>query len=624
MWTEAARAPSGNLSDWNLMESTSQSTQLEDVTFVVNASFLDADFMQYELNWPYTALEILVGLVAVIGNGMVIAVFQKERRLRRRTNYYIVSLAIADFLVGLLGIPFAVLASIGLPTNLHACLFTISLLVVLCTISIFCLVAVSVDRYWAILHPMAYSRNVRTKTAILIISMCWVAGSIVGFLPLFGWHQDQPVETACLFEGVMSYDYLVFLYFGTIITPAIILVGFYAHIYRVILKQLRQIVTMNPGGGISSRRSSSRKSTSSSTPTLRAANRTPSGGTMLRVLGAAQKREVKATQNLSIIVLFFMICWIPLYTVNCIKAFCQDCNIPPMMTFIFIILSHVNSAVNPILYAYHLRDFRAALKNLLLKLVGRHETPTRVEVNYRFSLASQHRDKRPSIHPRIYIDSPVWLRQQQLLNSERKTQRNGAGTIQNSLTSVHQTVAAVASVTGDANREMWRIAEVPSTAEETSRCNENSLGHTSFPSFHLGSDSEDSGCGNPLSAGAPEDCDSDDDVFMPPGVFFTSIDAREAVEIDDFPHQSFSTELPFHEVRSYEDLSVALHGHSRDTTRRTSTVSEVEDAQIFTIDTHFEDPRKIPEVGNSQLDGEIIRVLNTRKRFPFRKAFSDA
>ena len=119
-----------------------------------------------ELNVAYTIFEVLVALIAVIGNAMVVIVFNKERRLRRRTNYYIVSLAIADFLVGLLGIPFAILASVGLPTNLHACLFTISLLVVLCTISIFCLVAVSVDRYWAILHPLAYSRNVRTKTAI--------------------------------------------------------------------------------------------------------------------------------------------------------------------------------------------------------------------------------------------------------------------------------------------------------------------------------------------------------------------------------------------------------------------------------------------------------------------------
>ncbi|KAK9496984.1 hypothetical protein O3M35_012784 [Rhynocoris fuscipes] len=104
--------------------------------------------------------------MAIVGNTLVIVAFRRERRLRRRTNYYIVSLAIADLLVGLLGIPCALLASVGLPTKLYPCLFTLSLLIVLCTISIFSLVAVSVDRYWAILYPMGYSRNVRTKTAI--------------------------------------------------------------------------------------------------------------------------------------------------------------------------------------------------------------------------------------------------------------------------------------------------------------------------------------------------------------------------------------------------------------------------------------------------------------------------
>lgn len=56
-------------------------------------------------------MECLVAIVAVIGNSLVILVFYRERRLRRRTNYYIISLATADFLVGLIGIPFAVLVS---------------------------------------------------------------------------------------------------------------------------------------------------------------------------------------------------------------------------------------------------------------------------------------------------------------------------------------------------------------------------------------------------------------------------------------------------------------------------------------------------------------------------------
>lgn len=118
------------------------------------------------LNVPYTVLEGLVAVGATIGNGLVIVAFQRERRLRRRTNYYIVSLAVADLLVGLVGIPCAILTSIGLPRHLHLCMFSVSLLIVLCTVSILSLVAVSADRYWAILYPMAYSTNSSTKIAV--------------------------------------------------------------------------------------------------------------------------------------------------------------------------------------------------------------------------------------------------------------------------------------------------------------------------------------------------------------------------------------------------------------------------------------------------------------------------
>jgi len=143
-------------------------------------------------------------------------------------------------------------------------------------------------------------------------------------------------------------------------------------------------------------------------------------GTMLRVLGAARKRDVKATQNLSIIVLFFMICWIPLYTINCIKAFCPTCYVAPRLTLFCIILSHLNSAVNPVLYAYHLKDFRAALKNLLLKMMG-VDIDQQAEAIHRFSVASQHRlqsmdSNMRSTQPRLYVGececalSPgIWL-----------------------------------------------------------------------------------------------------------------------------------------------------------------------------------------------------------------------
>ncbi|XP_036138705.1 adenosine receptor A2b isoform X2 [Monomorium pharaonis] len=220
--------------------------------YVAHTGPTNTSFVGVELNVPYTICEILIAIGAIFGNGLVIIAFVKERKLRKLTNYYIVSLAVADLLVGLFAIPFAILASVGLPPNLHACLFTLSILMVLFTISIFSLMAVSIDRYWAILYPMGYSRDVHTKTVISIIGVCWVAGTLLGFLPLLGWNTGKMNNHSCMFRTIMDYNYLVFLYFATAVLPALLIAAFYAHIYRIIIKQRQQIIAMNPsdpGGG---------------------------------------------------------------------------------------------------------------------------------------------------------------------------------------------------------------------------------------------------------------------------------------------------------------------------------------------------------------------------------------
>ncbi|KAF9421886.1 hypothetical protein HW555_002326 [Spodoptera exigua] len=223
-----------------------------------------------------------------------------------------------------------------------------------------------------------------------IISVCWVSGAGVGLLPLFGWHAGNNMP-GCYFVEVMDYNYLLFLYFATIVTPSVLLAAFYAHIYRVVVKQLSEVMTVDGCRG-----------------------RVPGGGTMLRVLGAAQKREVKATQNLAIIVFFFIICWIPLYTVNAIKAFMPELDIPNPLTYICIIVSHLNSAINPFLYAYHLKDFRAALKGLLCSIGGRGVT---IQAAYRppIPVRRQALERCNALRerPKVYVNSPVWLRQKE-------------------------------------------------------------------------------------------------------------------------------------------------------------------------------------------------------------------
>lgn len=76
-------------------------------------------------------------------------------------------------------------------------------------------------------------------------------------------------------------------------------------------------------------------------------------------------------------------------------------------------MSHFNSAINPVLYAYHLKDFRGALLRLF-------KCSQQQDQIYRPSIMSQHQIRttsqvvqRRSFQPKIYIDSPIWKRQQQ-------------------------------------------------------------------------------------------------------------------------------------------------------------------------------------------------------------------
>lgn len=218
--------------------------------------------------------------------------------------------------------------------------------------------------------------------------------------------------------------------------------------------QLRQIVTMNPANGTTS------------------PGRTP-GGTMLRTLGAAQKREVKATQNLSIIVLFFMICWIPLYTINFILAFCDDCfKMNSTLMLFCIILSHLNSAGNPLLYAYHLKDFRAALKSFLLNLFGGkdQEADNGLHQNGRLSL-HQHSyyNQRRETRSALTLYPQNGLIPLASSNTSSLTTKSSSLPNETRLASVVSKTTTTLAVIPTVGNRIWRISEVRSASEEPNK-----------------------------------------------------------------------------------------------------------------------------------------------------------
>ncbi|XP_034470229.1 adenosine receptor A1-like [Hippoglossus hippoglossus] len=72
-------------------------------------------------------------------------------------------------------------------------------------------------------------------------------------------------------------------------------------------------------------------------------------------------QELRKATSLFMVLFLFTVCWLPIHLINCILLLCPNCNVPMSLTLTAILLSHANSALNPILYAYRMRSFRHTL-----------------------------------------------------------------------------------------------------------------------------------------------------------------------------------------------------------------------------------------------------------------------
>uniref|UniRef100_A0A3Q0RRU6 G-protein coupled receptors family 1 profile domain-containing protein n=1 Tax=Amphilophus citrinellus TaxID=61819 RepID=A0A3Q0RRU6_AMPCI len=104
------------------------------------------------LNMLY--LQLLIAVFSVLGNVLVCWAVALNSNLQSITNFFVVSLAVADIAVGVLAIPFSIVISTGFCSNFYGCLFIACFVLVLTQSSIFSLLAIAIDRYIAIKIPL--------------------------------------------------------------------------------------------------------------------------------------------------------------------------------------------------------------------------------------------------------------------------------------------------------------------------------------------------------------------------------------------------------------------------------------------------------------------------------------
>lgn len=290
-------------------------------------------------------------LVTILGNSVVIISIAHIKQLHTPTNMLIMSLAVADLLLGVTVMPFSTMRPVegccyfgDAFCLLHSDMF-------LTSVSIFHLVFIAIDRYEAVCNPLRYSTKITIPIAWLMVFASWAVAALYSYCLLYSKANVRGLDEFiasiyCLgscnivFNALWgALDTLIAFFF-----PCSVMVGLYTKILLVAKEHLRKI-------------DDSQKNS----------NERDKGV-------VSQRSERKAAKTLGIVVGVFIFCWLPFF-VNFIVDPYTNFSTPPILFEVFIWLGYFNSTANPIIYGLFYPWFRKCLNLIVtLKIFNRNSS----------------------------------------------------------------------------------------------------------------------------------------------------------------------------------------------------------------------------------------------------------
>ncbi|XDV54616.1 hypothetical protein PO909_022865 [Leuciscus waleckii] len=267
----------------------------------------------------------LLSAWTVFLNLLVIISISHFKQLHTPTNLIILSLAVADLLVGLITCWY-----LG---DTFCDLFMIIMGLLIST-SICNLVLIAVDRYVAVCHPLQYPQKITTTKTLISICLCWFFSSTynIGYLISGRYLENSQRPDVCygMCYLATSFSWISTDMFFSFVLPCTLIIVLYLRIFYVAHQQVKVINSLIKGGKCVTEGSVRRKSDS------------------------------KAALTLGIIVTVYLLCYIP-YILSVTGT-----TVISSATMTFLIWTlYVNSSLNPLIYALFYRWFKMSVKHIL-------------------------------------------------------------------------------------------------------------------------------------------------------------------------------------------------------------------------------------------------------------------
>ncbi|XP_061096122.1 5-hydroxytryptamine receptor 2B [Conger conger] len=343
-----------------------------------------------ELRWA-SLLIVAVIIPTIGGNILVILAVALERKLQNATNYFLMSLAVADLLVGLLVMPIAlvtVLFNSGWPLPGYLCPIWLFLDVLFSTASIMHLCAISLDRYIAIKRPIQHSQYKSRSKALAKITVVWLISiGIATPIPIKGlqnFHFPNNVtfvNDSCVLKPESFRQFIKYGSLAAFFIPLTIMMVIYLLTIRVLQRKAcllrtratrrRSLATVSqPGGDPSPDALVEGSRNHHHHPHPQHPGGTPGEDLPIRRMSTMGKKsmqnlsnEQRASKVLGIVFLLFVVMWCPFFITNVTSALCGagcDGRVVAQLMEVFVWVGYVSSGINPLVYTLFNRTFRDA------------------------------------------------------------------------------------------------------------------------------------------------------------------------------------------------------------------------------------------------------------------------
>lgn len=150
--------------------------------------------------WQVVLIVLLTGmlsLVTIIGNVLVVVSFKVNRQLKTVNNYFLLSLAVADLIIGVISMNLytAYLVMGYWAMGNWACDLWLSIDYVASNASVMNLLVISFDRYFSITRPLTYRAKRTTKRAGIMIGLAWFVSLVLWAPAILLWQYFEGERT---------------------------------------------------------------------------------------------------------------------------------------------------------------------------------------------------------------------------------------------------------------------------------------------------------------------------------------------------------------------------------------------------------------------------------------------